>query len=292
MGDVRVYTEMGRLRCFAAAFTRSVFNDILTYGNFDKINLYRAQYTPYWRKNKTYLSLFQASYQELLNGYRCEYVYKNELINKYLIKEFGTANTVAHSEFKLGRNIVDLALFNGESKAFEVKSPYDTPARLASQLETYTKFFDKCYVLISESDIRKYESIIPSNVGILFFVDIDDSCEIKEHRKAERNESLDIDLLMSVLRCSEYQQVVREYYIDSDIPEMSSFTMFDICKELIGGIPTDKLKRMVLDVMKTRRNCTSDLDLVPDFLREIYLKLNLPPKKGKILLKRLEQPLS
>ena len=77
-----------------------------------------------------YSDLLKKSYSVISKYYRCEYVYKNELI-KLLLKKYGTRNSVYFNEFRVGNSIADMVMFNGESKAFEIKTEYDTPRRLS-----------------------------------------------------------------------------------------------------------------------------------------------------------------
>ena len=58
-------------------------------------------------------------------------------------------------------------MFNGESKAFEIKTEYDTPRRLDKQMEDYKRFFDKCYLVVPEDRLEEYYNIVEPTTGII-----------------------------------------------------------------------------------------------------------------------------
>ena len=118
--------EMNRLRDCSSAFSRSAFTDVLSYDDYSHFDWI---YSYYNFKCDTYLGLIKRAYSIIAKGYRCEYVYKNELLTQ-LLKVYGVKNTAYYSEFRVGESIADMAMFNGESKAFEIKTEYDSPRRL------------------------------------------------------------------------------------------------------------------------------------------------------------------
>lgn len=120
------YTEMERLRSYSSIFSRSVFSDIIEYDDYTRLNILLERYNNSQKHFQTYLDYIKYAYHTIARKYRCEYVYKNEIISKLLIRKYGTKNTIALNEFRVRNSIVDFALFNGESKAFEIKTEYDT----------------------------------------------------------------------------------------------------------------------------------------------------------------------
>lgn len=137
MAITNVNKELIRLRDFSSAFSRSAFVDILNYSDYSHFNWLASKYDTL--KCATYFELLKKSYSLISKHYRCEYVYKNELI-KHLLHEYGTRNSVYFSEFRVGNSIADMVMFNGESKVFEIKTEYDTPRRLDKQIEDYKRF--------------------------------------------------------------------------------------------------------------------------------------------------------
>lgn len=69
--------RMVRLRDFSTAFSRSAFTDVLLFDDFSRFDWLRAQYR---LRSKTYAGLIRGAYAAISKDYRCEYVYKNELV--------------------------------------------------------------------------------------------------------------------------------------------------------------------------------------------------------------------
>ena len=154
MSTARCESDLDRLRNLSSAFSRSAFVDVLNFNDYTHFDWLFSRYGS--SSCTTYFDLLKKSYALLSKHYRCEYVYKNELI-KLLLKRFGSRHSVYFSEFRVGNSIADMVMFNGESKAFEIKTEYDTPRRLDKQLDDYKRFFDKCYIVIPESKSEEYK---------------------------------------------------------------------------------------------------------------------------------------
>ena len=104
---------MVRLRDYSSAFSRNAIHDVIKYHDYSHFNWIYQQYNIKCRGTETsYFELLKKLYSSIAKDYRCEYVYKNELI-KYLISQYGTKTTTAYNEFHVGNSIVDIALFNG-----------------------------------------------------------------------------------------------------------------------------------------------------------------------------------
>lgn len=283
------FKERDMLRSFSLVFSRSVFKDIIDYKDFSRIDKIVAQYDIEKELLRTYGDIIKMMYRTIKKNYCCEYVFKNEFITKILIKKYGTSNTVAFNEFKIPPSIVDIALFNGESKAFEIKTEYDSPKRLRSQINNYKYFFDKCYLIIPEFLLGKYIDLIDYKVGILLLSQTKTSIKIHEYREAIKNDILDINLIMKLLHTNEYKNIIKIHY--GEIPSVSCFEMYDSCLSLMNEIPKTSLRTLILNEIKKRKNNTSVLKNYPSELRQIALSLNLRDMELSSLKETLETPL-
>lgn len=279
--------KIDMLRSFSFVFTRSVFKEIIEYQDFSRIDNLIEQYELGQKGVSTYQDVIRKMYRVIRNQYCCEYVYKNEFLTRILIQQYGTAKTVAFNEFKVPPSIVDIALFNGESKAFEIKTEYDTPKRLYGQIANYTNFFDKCYLIIPEALLTKYLDLIELNIGILLLSQSKSSIKIFEYRDASNNDSLSVELVMRVLHTQEYKNIIKSFF--GEIPPVSCFEMFEQCQDLMKDIPTSILRTLILGEIKKRRNNTCYLKHFPNELRQIALSLNLNHEEMLILKKSLEK---
>ena len=270
------------LRDISSVFSRSAFVDILDFNDYSHFDWILSKYD--YSKCSTYLDLIKKTYSSIAKDYRCEYVYKNELI-KHLIKEYGVRNTVYFSEFRVGKSIADIVMFNGESKVFEIKTEYDTIRRLDKQLNDYKCFFDKSFVVIPASRYNDYYSIIDSSIGIIIMIRENGRIKLEEARPAEQNNSFDVGVLMSCLRMEEYKNIASS--LGGTFENVPGYDLFSYCYEVMSNADTDMLKKCFLREVKKRKNNTSLLRKYPSSVRQMMLSLNLSEKKADILLKQL-----
>lgn len=217
-------------------------------------------------------------YDVLKRHYRNEYVYKNELLNKFIKDKYVQKDTVVLNEFGVGSSIADIATFNGISKAYEIKSERDSDKRLLHQLDDYKNLFDECYVVVPEEQAVKYERIIDDRIGLLLLSHSSrGSLAIYERRPAERNPHVDVDVLMRAVRMEEYQWMVRQ--VMGCLPDVNCFEMFNACKKVLADVPDDELHRLFNESVKRRNSRIDSLGLKPRDSRQLYLSMNLSKKK-------------
>ncbi|MFR9545831.1 MAG: sce7726 family protein [Rikenellaceae bacterium] len=289
IGDNITYTSKDRSRDYSAIFSRRVFSSIIDNDDFSYINIVANRYDRdliSGGKLNTYLEYIRYLYKHLCKEYRCEYLYKNTIINELLIKQHGTKSTIAINEFRAGDTIVDIALFNGISRAFEIKTEYDSDKRLVSQLSSYCKIFHECYIVIPESLLSKYIDIVENNIGIDLLYRERGLLKIKTYRHATTNVEVDPDIMIKSLRVNEYKNIVEKYF--GTLPDVSSFRMYNACLELLRQIDSGELQRLFNDELKLRTTVTPGLNKVVKELRQICLSLNVSLELYKELESKLK----
>ena len=282
--------DMNRLRSYSSAFSRSVFSDILSYSDFSQLDWLNGKYGEKLPEGCSYLDYLSYMYRTLSRFYRCEYVFKNEIINQLLLKRYGTQNTIAFNEFKVGDSIVDFAMMNGESKAFEIKTQLDTPRRLKKQMYDYRKIFNKCYVVVDVSECEYYANHLDEATGIVALSYKRGNIILDEYRPAKRIEGIDSDVMMKCLRTCEYENIVREYF--GELPDVPTYNLFEACKDQISHIDSAILNCLFLQEIKKRKSPTGYLKDSPKILRQIILSLNLTPKNQETLISKLNNPIN
>lgn len=279
---------MERLRSYSSVFSRKVFTDIIDYDDYSHVDWLYSTYDEASSFN-TYMDYFKALYSVISKSYKCEYVYKNEIINQLLLKKYGTKKTVAFNELRIGNSIVDFAIINGESKAFEVKTEFDSPRRLKKQMDDYKRIFNKCYIVIPSGKAVFYEKMVEPETGIIELIYTRGRLALKEYRPATAQKKIDTDILMKCLRTVEYKNIVNSYF--KALPQVPAYRMFDACAELVKNVPVDVLNGLFLGELKKRKNVTSDLAGIPKEIRQMCLCMNLSEKKRDLLINRLNEPL-
>src|SRR3569832_1538373 len=142
--------DISQLRDYSSLFSRSEVNRWYK-NDWSSLRMKIDRYDPcLLQKKRTYLSYLKQIYRVLERFYPNEYVYKNEFISKWLLQEIGVTDSVVFSEFRLGKAVADLVMFNGISKVFEIKTLLDKEARLSNQLEQYDRLFNEVYLFVPE----------------------------------------------------------------------------------------------------------------------------------------------
>lgn len=286
--DVQTYNIMDRMRSYSSAFSRALFTDIIKYGDCSRLDAIHDRYDGKRKKEKTYFSYLKYLYRQISINYRCEYVYKNELI-ELLIKKYAHSNTVIFNEFRMQKSIVDLAMFNGNSRAFEIKTEYDTTRRLIGQLVDYTRVFQLCYVVIPANMLETYEKDIPPYIGIVLMRESGGVLELDEARPAVENKNIDAGMMMKCLRTKEYENMVIEEF--GKLPDVPYYEMYDACEEKLYDMPPDKLHQYFLKEIEKRKNNMCLLKKAPRELRQMYLQLGLSKGQIDILQTYLNNPI-
>lgn len=286
--DVQTYNIMDRMRSYSSAFSRSLFTDIIKYGDCSRLDAIHDRYDGKRKKEKTYFSYLKYLYRQISINYRCEYVYKNELI-ELLIKKYAHSNTVIFNEFRMQKSIVDLAMFNGNSRAFEIKTEYDTARRLIGQLVDYTRVFQLCYVVIPANMLETYEKDIPPYIGIVLMRESGGVLELDEARPAVENKNIDAGMMMKCLRTKEYENMVIEEF--GKLPDVPYYEMYEACEEKLYDMPPDKLHQYFLKEIEKRKNNMCLLKKAPRELRQMYLQLGLSKGQIDILQTYLNNPI-
>ena len=269
--------SLEKLRSYSAVFSSTSFLKLLENEDYTFINskIERYDLDKLGSSINTYYDYIQFIYKALRQQYKNEYVYKNTFITKLLLETYGIKNTIAINEFRVGNSIADIVLFNGTSKAFEIKTELDSDFRLSGQLVDYAKIFKECYIITHESLSEKYLQINDS-IGLIELIEKQRSLQMREIRRPKENDTIDVDALMSSIRTAEYQNIVKHYY--GKLPEMNSFNMFGICKELIKNIPPNKLHLLFIQELKKRKSNTNIIKMFPFELRQLYLAMNIDIK--------------
>ena len=273
-----VMTEKHQFRRYAQAFGRSVYADILRWGDSELLTLLCRSHLR--SAEDTYMDCLHRFYSTLKKNYRCEYVFKNEIVAK-IRKHYAYSETLVVNEFRVGNSIVDLALFNGESRAYEIKTSYDSPRRLKGQMNDYKRVFDRCYIVVEQDEVQDWIGH-DDNMGIIAFCHGPrGKISLKEIRPAKLNERIEVDVLMTCLRANEYEYIA-EHYAKARLAE-DKYKHFEECKGILSGMDEKLLHEAFLATIKKRRSSFDLLDQTPHVLYQICLSLHLTNKQLELL---------
>jgi len=280
--------NQNQLRDYSSVFSRNAVKSMLQ-GDCSALEYKVDRYDGRWKekKNATYLQYIKHIYKIIESNYQNEYVYKNSFLNAWLLKEVGTTQSKIFSEFRVGNAIADLAMFNGISKAFEIKSELDSDKRLKLQIDNYKKVFNEVYLVVPESKYAYYKSQDKS-IGIITYHKQKKDFELA--REAKPNYNICVNTIMHILHTSEYKALVKSYF--GQLPEMTSFTMFDTCFTLLKKIPTKELNTLFIEQMKKRSIHNSFSQRYNKELNQLCLALNLDRNNRDKLIQSLQKPIN
>lgn len=138
--------------------------------------------------------------------YRCEYVYKAAIADRVVFGRHSPRTASLHVELPVGRSIVDLAVFNGTSTAYEIKTEFDSDKRLASQASSYLKAFEQVYVVCHADMVNRCVRAASSDVGVLTLNRRGQLTQIRP--AAASRERMESSALFRLLRVAEYQDAI------------------------------------------------------------------------------------
>jgi hypothetical protein len=267
-------TQIKQSRQYAQAFGRSVYADILRWGDSEMLSfLCQANKLD---EDETYMDCLHRFYHNMKRYYRCEYVFKNEIIAE-LRKHYAHRRSLVVNEFRVGNSIADLAFFNGESRAYEIKTSFDSPRRLEGQLNDYRRVFDKCYLVVEQGEIDSWTGYDESMGIIAFCHGPRGGITMEEIRPARVNEHIDVDVLMTYLRAGEYETIAGQY-AGAQLSE-SKYKHFEECKAILKSMDGKLLHDAFLETIEKRMNSFSLLEQTPYVLYQICLSMHLTARQ-------------
>lgn len=279
---------LNQLRDYASLFSRSAALDWFRC-DFANLNVKIERYDKnrFSTGNKTYLDYLKYAYQTIAQNYPTEYVYKNSFLNEWLIKELGEVNARVFSEFRLGKAIADLVMFNGVSKVFEIKTDLDSAQRLDHQITQYKDIFNEIYLIVPHAKIKQYQKY-ENNIGLISFSN-ERAQKFELERKPLRNLNIQPQSLMNVLHTKEYKNIVQRYF--RELPPMNSFNQFKICSDLLAQIPSDQLNTLFISELKNRGEANSFSSRTHLAFNQLSLAMKLGKEERAVLFQNLKTPI-
>lgn len=235
----------------------------------------------------TYINFIRHAYSVLRSTYRNEYVVKNELLNNLILPALirGEIGNV-FSEFRIARSIVDIAVFlESHSIAYEIKTELDGDSRLQNQIENYKRVFNRTYIVVPARKVKYYEKY--SYVTGIITYDFNSEEIFSVYQESEINNKVSPGDVIQILHTKEYKSIVQDFY--GSLPDMTSFTQYQKCKDLIGGIPEDILNRLFVQ-QAIRRVSSQAMGLEDSLeLNQVFLSLKMSKREKAVLLGHLNK---
>lgn len=277
-------TETERSRLIARIFSRPVLDDIARRGTAAHVakQLSKLGVLPASR-GAVVGDLFDASLAELGQSFRCEYVYKAAIADRIVFGRHSPRTSSMSIELGVAGSIIDVAVFNGTSTAYEVKTEYDSHRRLSTQTPAYLRAFDSVYVVTHPDLAERYASLVDERVGILCLTK---KGSLREIRKSVRDVSrIETAVVFRMLRRQEYMDAVHKHF--GPQPAMPNGLLYQHYEQLFCSLTSEQAHKALVSSMRARTTDEETVDFVsslPQSLRVLAYETPLSrPKRQRLL---------
>jgi len=237
----------------------------------------------------TVADFYSACFRLLKSDYRVEAVYKEALLNWWVNRSGNRARSGVMFEMRVGASKLDALCVGRDSTAFEVKTSYDAPRRLAGQLVNYRVRFPKVFVIASESTVDKLIDYIPTGVGVMFLnsaggLDLHTEAVVDAHW-------LDPKAMISVLRRAELLHLSSS--LGADLRDTPNTRFLNEVASLVEQLDPLLLSKLVSSRLLERTSAlsTQSLRALPQGLRSLAVGAGVTDKQfqdlGVVLSERI-----
>ena len=223
-------------------------------------------------------------------GRRDEYIYKTALTHRILLGRHSLRTACMLSEFRAGDCKADIAILNGTTTVYEVKSERDSLTRLERQIGSYRKVFASVFVIAGENHVATILKSTPSDVGVL---KLDSRGYISTSR-----ESVDLPgricpaTVFDALRTNEAKSILTETGIA--VPDVPNTRLREELRHRFEKLRPEIVHQGMLRTLKKTRNMQPLADLVsklPSSLQAAALSVRLRKADHERLVNAVNTPL-
>ncbi|PRA44084.1 MULTISPECIES: sce7726 family protein [Pseudomonas] len=228
--------------------------------------------------------IFESAFRLLRKkDYRHEYAYKAAITKKLLLGRHSLKTASFVSEFRVDNCKADVAIFNGTSTAYEIKSERDNLGRLHTQVSTYKKFFAKVYVITGENHLDEILTTTPPDVGVLLLNNRHGISTIREIQ--DTPDRVSPGVIFEAIQLREAVEILRVFGITP--PQVANTEIRSAIGEIFRSLdPVTTHEHMVKVLRKSRNSLplAGLLPQLPDSLQAAVLSTPLKLREQTTLL--------
>jgi len=239
-------------------------------------------------------ALYDEAYALLKIRRKSEYVYKNELVREILDYHRTTMEpTQQYSvipEFLSGLSKVDIAVFNGSSTAYEIKTGLDNLDRLASQITDYRKVFQRVHIITDQHHLEHIKALVDPSIG-LSVMRADGVLELQRPASDDFSH-LEHSELFTVLWAKELVSMYSDITGEELVCPNTHIAL--ICRPLFNALTIEEASAVALGILrqrKSRQRFEAFVHNLPSSLTACASALSLSNVKEHQLALVLAQPL-
>lgn len=222
-------------------------------------------------------SLFDTAFSLLQReGNRHEYIYKAALTHKILLGRHSLQTASMLNEFRVGECKADIAILNGTSTVYEIKSERDSLTRLERQVTAYATVFARVYVIAGENHVAAVMNSVPEEVGILRLNSRHQISTVRE--AADRPEHTSPGAIFDSIRTVEARLILQSRGVS--IPVVPNTELHSVLRKLFIKLEPCEAHANMVQVLKKTRNLLQLSDLVAQLPRSLQTAaLSIPLRK-------------
>lgn len=282
-----------QLSALSRLFSSSVFREMAKKGRSPLFaRLFSQTGLPYRRSPcATVASAFDAAFAVLRkSGLRDEYVYRAALTQNLLLGRHSLNTASMLTEFRSGSCKADLAILNGTSTVYEIKSDRDSLARLANQIINYRKVFAKIYVIVGEAHVQEVADSTSSDIGVLSLVRWNRIHTVRE--AADRPNLVCPVTIFESLRVAEARAILQELKVP--VPDVANTMLHSAMRNCFARLDPAEVHRQMVRTLRRTRNLAPLVELVdrlPASLQPAALSIRVRRADHERLVEAVHTPL-
>lgn len=221
--------------------------------------------------------VFEAAFQMLKKGSsRDEYIYKAALTQRVLLGRHNLRSASMLTEFRAGKSKADLAILNGTTTVYEIKSERDKLSRLTGQIADYKRVFASVFVIAGENHVEAVLKAMSPDVGVMC---LSKRYSISTVRDAENRPDRICPLtVFDAIRTTEACDVLR--YLGEAVPNVPNTMMHRALRALFERLKPVDVHTAMLHTLKQSRSQLPLADLVDRMPRSLCAAaLTVPLRK-------------
>lgn len=148
----------------------------------------------------------------------------------------------------------DLAVLNGVSHGYEIKSDLDTLDRLPRQVGGYGAVFERATLVVGKSHLRDARRLVPPWWGVVQASRGPDGLLLRRTRQARPNPTADPYAIATLLWRSEAIDILRSLGLDTGV---RSKPMPDLMARLAQALTPHHLWQLVREALRARGDWTT-----------------------------------
>lgn len=235
-------------------------------------------------------SFFDLIYKLLKKNYRCEYIYKNEIINQLLLSRHSFIDTNILMEFRVFTSKADVVILNGTSNVYEIKTELDTLSKLESQLTSYKQLFDKIHILTNNHFLKTIEKSVSKDIGILL---LNENSKIETIRESSSHiDSVNPSMIFKSLRKDEHIYVIKRMF--GEVPNVPNAKLYEECFNLFKTNDSVSSHKLMLEALQLRKIKNAQINLlykISKSLKAMFTGINLSVPNIKKMEFALQSPI-